>query len=103
MFGRKLWKWWTRREVSYLISINKLICQKFKTLDNIIDAPYEEIASINGIGEAIALAIREYFDNFDNLMLINELKLLGLNTNFIESTVKESYFSNKKNNKRNGN
>lgn len=74
----------------------KLICQKFKTLDNIIDASYEEIASINGVGEAIALAIREYFDNFDNLMLINELKLLGLNTNFIESTVKESYFSNKK-------
>ena len=74
----------------------KLICQKFKTLDKIIDASYEEIASINGVGEVIALAVREYFDNFDNLMLINELKLLGLNTNFIESTVKESYFSNKK-------
>ena len=74
----------------------KLICQKFKTLDNIIDSTYESIASISGVGEVIALAVREYFDNFDNLMLINELKLLGLNTNYIESTVKESYFSNKK-------
>lgn len=74
----------------------KLICQKFKTLDKIMEASFEDIASINGVGEAIALAIREYFDNFDNLMLINELKLLGVNTNFIESTVKESYFSNKK-------
>ena len=74
----------------------KLICQKFKTLDKIADASIEEIASIPGVGEVIALAVREYFDNFDNLMLINELKLLGLNTNFIESTVKESYFSNKK-------
>lgn len=74
----------------------KLICQKFKTLDAIMESSYESIASINGVGEAIALAIREYFDNFDNLMLINELKLLGLNTNYIESTVKESYFSNKK-------
>lgn len=74
----------------------KLICQKFKTLDKIMEASYEEIASINGVGEAIALAIKEYFDNFNNLMLINELKLLGLNTNYIESTVKESYFSNKK-------
>ena len=74
----------------------KLICQKFKTLDKIIDSSFEDIASINGVGEAIALAVREYFDNFDNLILINELKLLGLNTNFIESTVKESYFSNKK-------
>ena len=74
----------------------KLICQKFKTLDKIADATIEDIASIPGVGEAIAFAVREYFDNFDNLMLVNELKLLGLNTNFIESTVKESYFSNKK-------
>ena len=74
----------------------KLICQKFKTLDAIMDSSYESIAEINGVGEVIALAVREYFDNFDNLMLINELKLLGLNTNYIESTVKESYFSNKK-------
>ena len=74
----------------------KLICQKFKTIENIMDASYEEIASIAGVGEVIALAVREYFDNFDNVMLINELKLLGLNTNYIESTVKESYFSNKK-------
>ena len=74
----------------------KLICQKFKTLDAIMDSSYESIAEINGAGEVIALAVREYFDNFDNLMLINELKLLGLNTNYIESTVKESYFSNKK-------
>ncbi len=74
----------------------KLICQKFKTLDNIINSSFESIASINGVGEVIALAVREYFDNLENLELINELKLLGLNTNFIESTVKESYFSNKK-------
>ena len=74
----------------------KLICQKFKTLDKIMEASYEDIASISGVGEVIALAVREYFDNFDNLILINELKLLGLNTNFIESAVKESYFSNKK-------
>ena len=74
----------------------KLICQKFKTIDNIIDSSFESIASINGVGEVIALAVREYFDNLENLMLIHELKLLGLNTNYIESTVKESYFSNKK-------
>ena len=74
----------------------RIICQKFKTLDKIAEASIEEIASIPGVGEVIALAVREYFDNFDNLMLINELKLLGLNTNFIESTAKESYFSNKK-------
>ena len=74
----------------------KLICQRFKSLDNIISATYDEIASINGVGEVIALAVREYFDNPDNLKLIEELKGLGLNTNYIESTVKASYFSNKK-------
>ena len=49
----------------------KLICKKFKTLDAIMDSIFESIAEINGVGEVIALAVREYFDSFDNLMLIN--------------------------------
>ena len=74
----------------------KLICQKFKSIDEIMNATFDEIASIPNVGEAIALAVVEYFKDEENLALINELKDLGLNTNFIESSVKESYFSNKK-------
>ena len=74
----------------------KLICQKFKNIDAIKEASFEAIAEIPNVGEAIALAVTEYFKDENNLKLIDELKELGLNTNFIESSVKESYFSNKK-------
>lgn len=74
----------------------KLICQQFKSIDAIMAASFSELAAINNVGEAIAMAVVEYFKDEDNLSLINELKELGLNTNFIESVVKESYFSNKK-------
>jgi len=74
----------------------KIICQRFKTLDNIMAASFEEISEIPNVGEAIAMAVVEYFSLEENLKLINELKELGVNTNFIETQVKESYFSNKK-------
>jgi DNA ligase (NAD+) len=74
----------------------KLICQKFKNIDAIKESSFEAIAEIPNVGEAIALAVTEYFKDENNLKLIDELKELGLNTNFIESSVKESYFSNKK-------
>lgn len=74
----------------------KIICQKFKNIDSIINASFEEIAEIPNVGNAIAMAVVEYFKDEVNLELINELKEFGLNTAFIESTVKESYFSNKK-------
>ena len=74
----------------------KLICQKFKNIDAIMNASIDEIASIPNVGMVIAVALKEYFENEENIRLINALKELGLNTNFIESVVKESYFSNKK-------
>jgi DNA ligase (NAD+) len=74
----------------------KLICQRFKNIDAIMNASVEEIASIPNVGIAIAVAVKEYFEKEENIELINNLKALGLNTNFIESVVKESYFSNKK-------
>ena len=74
----------------------KLICARFKTMDNIINARFEEIAEIPNVGEAIAMAITEYFKDPVNLDLITKLKDLGVNMNYIESSVKASYFTNKK-------
>ena len=82
----------------------KLICQKFKTLDKIMEASYEEIASIAGVGEVIALAVREYFDNFDYIIgdyAYNKLRLKGFckkenkNCNEINTyEKKDEYISN---------
>jgi DNA ligase (NAD+) len=74
----------------------KLICARFKTMDNIMNANIEEIAAIANVGTAIAMAIYEYFKDPVNLDLIAKLKELGLNMNYIESSVKASYFTNKK-------
>ena len=74
----------------------KIICAHFGSLDNIMEASVEEIASIPNVGEVIALALHEYFLDVNNLMLINELKLLGLNMNYIQTTIKDSYFNGKK-------
>ena len=35
----------------------------FKTIDNLITAPFEDLISAEEIGERIALSIKEYFDN----------------------------------------
>ena len=74
----------------------KIICQRFKNMDAIMNATLDEIASIDGVGEIIAGCVIEYFKDPVNQELIARLKELGLNMNFIESTVKESFFSNKK-------
>ena len=74
----------------------KLICARFKTMDNIMNASVEEIAAIANVGNAIAVAVSEYFSDPVNLDLIAKLKELGLNMNYIESSVKTSYFTNKK-------
>ncbi len=74
----------------------KIICARFKTMDNIINATLEELNEIANVGEVIAAAIYEYFKDEVNLELIAKLRALGLNMNYIESSVKESYFTNKK-------
>lgn len=74
----------------------KIICQKFKSIDEIMNASFEELSQIDNVGPQIAMAINEYFSDINNIDLINQLKFLGLNMNYIETNVKESYFSNKK-------
>jgi len=74
----------------------KIICQRFHSIDEIASASKEDIAQIPNVGEVIGAAVFEYFSDPVNIEMINELKMLGLNMNYIESTVKESYFSGKK-------
>lgn len=76
--------------------VSKLICRKFKTMDAIMNATYDEIISIGDIGDAIATELIRYMSNPTNIAMINELKELGLNMNYITAEVKENYFTGKK-------
>ena len=75
---------------------SKLICQKYKNMDNIINAKLEDLVEINDIGEVIANSLYSYMHNEKNLALIEELKGLGLNMEYEGIEIKESFFTNKK-------
>ena len=76
--------------------VSKLICRKFRNIDNIINASFEDISMIPDIGEVIAREIVDYFNNPDNIKLINDLKILGLNMEYEMGEIKENFFTNKK-------
>ena len=76
--------------------VSKLICKKYRNIDNIINATFSDISSIPDIGEVIAEEICNYFGDENNLNLINELKELGLNMEFEMGEIIENFFTNKK-------
>lgn len=76
--------------------VSRILALHFSSIDNIINASYEELCQIDDIGEVIASDVRAYFDDEDNLKLIEELKQLGLTTSIEKVEVKQSYFTNKK-------
>lgn len=60
----------------------KILAMYYKTMDNLIKADFDELKSINDIGDVIANSVVEYFNSEKNLNLINRLKKLGLNMRY---------------------
>lgn len=65
----------------------KILATRYKNLDKFMDASLEELTSINDIGEIIAKSIKKYFSQSTNFNLVNNLKELGLNTNYLGASV----------------
>ena len=63
----------------------KILAKRYKTIDNLISANLEELTIVNDIGEIIAKSIKSYVDNLENQKLINELKELGLNFEYLSA------------------
>lgn len=64
----------------------KILAKNYKTLDNLMNATLEELTSINDIGEIIAKSIIDYFKDEENIKIINKLKELGINMNYINNS-----------------
>ena len=64
----------------------KILARHFKTLDNLSNAPEEELININDIGNIIAKSIKDYFNNEQNINIINKLKELNINMNYINTS-----------------
>ena len=56
----------------------ELLANKFRTLKNLENANEEDLLKINGIGENMASAIVEYFQNPENKKFLEELHNLGV-------------------------
>ncbi|HOF65260.1 MAG TPA: NAD-dependent DNA ligase LigA [Bacilli bacterium] len=74
----------------------KILAQKYKNIEALINAPKEELLTIRDIGPVAAEAIIEYFSSEDKLTLINQLKEANVNVNYLGKEIKQdSFFSNK--------
>lgn len=74
----------------------KVLAQKFETLDKMIESTEEELTKIPDIGEIIAKSVVDYFNDNHNRAIVEELKELGLNMNYLGKKVESNdIFANK--------
>ena len=75
----------------------KILAKKYNNIDNLIDATIEEFNNINDIGPILAKNIYDYFKDESNIKLINNLKEIGVNMDYIGDKVVENInFLNKR-------
>ena len=73
----------------------KMLAKKYKTLDNLMNASFDELVNIKDIGETIAISIREYFDDEKNINVINKLREHGINMEYLGNDTEKEEFTNK--------
>ncbi len=62
-------------------TVSKKLANHFKSIDELIDASYDEILNVDEIGEKIAMSLKVYFGMSSNIRLIERLKNHKLNFN----------------------
>ena len=60
-------------------AVGELLAGTFKDLDDIIAAPTELLAGVDGIGPTIAASVRAFFDDPGNLAVVEKLRAAGVN------------------------
>lgn len=76
--------------------VSEIILNKYGNILKLKNATIEELEQIDEIGNAIASSIYEYFNDENNLIIINELYELGLNFKQDIIEVIEHEFNNKR-------
>lgn len=75
----------------------KVLAAHFKTMDALMNASEEQLAAIRDIGPVTAEYIRDFFSEEANRAMIEQLKILGVNMEYIDNSVTtESVFSGKR-------
>ncbi len=71
---------------------SKVLAKKFKTIDNLSNASYEELSEISDIGPIMAKSIVEFFEEPQTKDLIEKLKQAGVNTTSLNSENTDNRF-----------
>lgn len=61
----------------------KTLAAQFETIDQLMDASYEELIAVNEIGDKMADSVVRYFAEKEVQDLISQLKALGLNVTYL--------------------
>ena len=68
----------------------KVLAINFETMDNLENASFDNLVSIPDIGDIIAKSIINYFNNQHNKGIVEELKELGLNMNYLGEKIQNN-------------
>lgn len=66
-------------------TVAKKLAKHFKSIDALITASEEELVAVDEIGERIAESVKAYFEDEENLNIVNRLKSSGLQFELDES------------------
>jgi DNA ligase (NAD+) len=73
----------------------KKLADHFLSIDELMKASEEDIASIHEIGPSISKSVREFFSNESNVRIIEKLKEHGLNFKTETTAAKDTFFTGK--------
>ncbi|MBQ8749790.1 MAG: NAD-dependent DNA ligase LigA [Clostridia bacterium] len=78
------------------VKVSKDLANTYGTMERLHKATYEELINIYDIGETLAQGVYDYFQNEDNIKLINEVLSLGFKFKDIEDKRTDHLFTGKK-------
>lgn len=68
----------------------KILATNFHTMDNLMSASLEELTTIDDIGEIIAKSIISYFNDNHHRAIVEELKDIGLNMEYLGKKIEKN-------------
>ena len=73
----------------------KDLVNKFKSIEGLKSAKFDELVSVQDVGDIVAKCVLEFFNEEKVLATIDELLKLGVNPSFEEQVIVESSFNSK--------
>ena len=74
---------------------SKILAKKYKNIDNLVEANFEDLSTIADIGPVMANSIIEFFGQAQTKDLISKLKEAGVNTTSLEEELADNRFEGK--------